>query len=541
MKQLKINNIINKILIIFLIIQPIFDIKIFYNSISTLIRVIIISALFAYYFFTSKNKNKYYLLIYPLLLVVYFIFHHINASSFNSLVPGDFNYSILKEALYFVKMISPFLLIYCLYKSKISSYDIIRIMKYLCIIISLLIIVSNLLGFSYGNYSDVKIKANFFEWFNPTSSYTYMDLASKGLFEFGNQIGAILIMFLPFMIYSYIQHVNLKNWTIVLFNVFALILLCTRVSVFGIVIVFVYTIFAFVFIGLIKKQSCKIKKYIPIGIILLIYSLLLPINPMFNRLNERATVIENFGKNSTDSYNEQEIINSVSEDVDLNIKNESSVDLNTPLPPENSATSNNTSYDYMINFIEENYEPKQLNEQFLFINYPYKYDPEFWYNFLQNDISLTTDYRYIETSIIKRVVEINNNPMDIFFGITNVRLQNIFNIERDFVVQYYALGIIGTILVFAPYFILLGIFVYKYFIFLHKQGLFANADTNLNNKKFKNLNIINLLAAITIVFLFGIAYMSGNLLNSLSFTIYFTLAFCLLIKNSPSSTMKDCS
>ena len=150
-------------------------------------------------------------------------------------------------------------------------------------------------------------------------------------------------------------------------------------------------------------------------------------------------------------------------------------------------------------------------------------------------------YRYIETSIIKRVVEINNNPMDIFFGITNVRLQNIFNIERDFVVQYYALGIIGTILVFAPYFILLGIFVYKYFIFLHKQGLFANADTNLNNKKFKNLNIINLLAAITIVFLFGIAYMSGNLLNSLSFTIYFTLAFCLLIKNSPSSTMKDCS
>ena len=118
MKQLKINNIINKILIIFLIIQPIFDIKIFYNSISTLIRVIIISALFAYYFFTSKNKNKYYLLIYPLLLVVYFIFHHINASSFNSLVPGDFNYSILKEALYFVKMISPFLLIYFLINQK---------------------------------------------------------------------------------------------------------------------------------------------------------------------------------------------------------------------------------------------------------------------------------------------------------------------------------------------------------------------------------------------------------------------------------------
>ena len=86
--------------------------------------------------------------------------------------------------------------------------------------------------------------------------------------------------------------------------------------------------------------------------------------------------------------------------------------------------------------IEEN---KQLNKQFLFENYPYKCDPEFWYSLLQNDISLTTDYRYIELSMIRRVVELSNNPMDKWFGITNTRLQNIFNIEKDFVVQYYAL------------------------------------------------------------------------------------------------------
>ena len=98
-------------------------------------------------------------------------------------------------------------------------------------------------------------------------------------------------------------------------------------------------------------------------------------------------------------------------------------------------------------------------------------------------------------------------------GITNTRLQNIFNIERDFVVQYYALGIIGTILVFAPYFALLSWFAYV---------------TILN--KFRNLDVVNTLAFITIVFLLGISYMSGNLLNSLSFTIYFTLCFDLLVK-----------
>lgn len=68
MEQAKLNKIMNTILITFLIIQPIFDIKYFYNSISTLIRVIIIFSLFAYYFFTSKNKHKYLLLIYPCIL-----------------------------------------------------------------------------------------------------------------------------------------------------------------------------------------------------------------------------------------------------------------------------------------------------------------------------------------------------------------------------------------------------------------------------------------------------------------------------------------
>ena len=105
MKNLKINNLINKILIIFLLIQPIFDLKFFYNSISTLIRVIIIFSLTLFYFFRKSEKGKfkflgkwqYVLLAYPILFGVYFIFHHINALNFTSLVPGNFNYSVIKE------------------------------------------------------------------------------------------------------------------------------------------------------------------------------------------------------------------------------------------------------------------------------------------------------------------------------------------------------------------------------------------------------------------------------------------------------------
>lgn len=97
-------------------------------------------------------------------------------------------------------MISPFLLIYCLYKANLQIEKVLDIMKYLVLIIGLVIIISNLFVFSYGSYSDTTIKANFFKWFNFNSTYTYKDLASKGLFEYGNQIGAILILLLPFMV-----------------------------------------------------------------------------------------------------------------------------------------------------------------------------------------------------------------------------------------------------------------------------------------------------------------------------------------------------
>ena len=123
-KNLKVNNIMDKFLVIFLLIQPIFDVKFFYNSISTLIRVIIIFSLTLFYFFRRSEKGKfkflgkwqYVLLAYPILFGVYFIFHHINALNFTSLVPGNFNYSVIKEFLYFVKMFSPFLIIYYIYK-----------------------------------------------------------------------------------------------------------------------------------------------------------------------------------------------------------------------------------------------------------------------------------------------------------------------------------------------------------------------------------------------------------------------------------------
>ena len=347
------NNSLKKIdvfLIIFIMIQPVFDLKIFYNSISTLIRVVIILGLFLFYFISSKNNKKYYLLIYPLLVFIYFIFHHINALNFNSLVPGNFNYSLLKEGLYFVKMLSPFLLMYSIYKSNLSKIMLLNIIKFLVCIIGITIIVSNIFVFSYGSYSDQVIKASFFSWFT-NNNYSYQDLASKGLFEYANQIGAILLMFLPFSLYSFIESKKTINFFVLLINIFSMFLLGTKVSVLGIFIVFSYTFLIYIFhTKLVSRQKLQVVSLISCTTILLIYVLILFKNPIFIRINEDKFIETSSTAVST---------------VESNINN---------IEASLKETTSNQSNILDANSLEKKYTSLQIKKEFITQNYPYKYD-----------------------------------------------------------------------------------------------------------------------------------------------------------------------
>lgn len=510
MKKIKVEAILENIIIIFLIIQPIFDLKIFYNSISTLIRTVIIIVFFLIYFIKSNNKRKYLLLIYSVILGIYAIFHHINAMNFTSLVPGNFNYSLVKELLYFVKMIVPILLIYVLFKSKITNSKIDKIIQLIVFIMGFSIIITNLLGMSYGSYSDEIIKANFIKWFNNSENYTYKDLASKGLFEYGNQVSAVLLMFLPFIINKSIKEKNLKNFVILLINVFALILLGTRVAVIGIMLVFIYTTVIILYMKNKEKlKNIKIKNFAGVIIVVIIYIAILPINPMCNRIyemnNQYDETIQVDSPNIVDAES-----NGLKDDCVYteNNNNEENMIIENIETEGISRQNSSTKKEEQIKYIQDNYKKKNIHEQFILISYPYQYDTEFWTNILNLDIYTRTNYRYLEKQMVKRVIEINNNKYDKIFGITHTRVQNIFNIEQDFIEQYYALGILGCIIIFLPYLLLIIIYVYK-----------------VIKSKFKLCSIDNLLSIITIFMIFGIAYNSGNLLNSLSFTIYFAILY----------------
>lgn len=478
-KNLIFNNCtIKNFLIVFLIVQPIFDLKLFYNSISSLIRVFFCVCFFLYYFVNSKNKKKYFLLVYPLLIAIYFVFHHLNALKFHSVVPGNFNYSVIKEALYFFKMLSPFLLMYSLFKAHLSKDEIFLVLKSIVLEISLIIIISNLFLFSYGTYSDMKIKANIFEWFNLKSSYTYKDLSSKGLFEIGNQISAILLMFLPFIIILNINNKSKTNILTLFCNILALLILGTKVAVFGIFIVFIYTVLCY---AMLTKKPKNLIVLIPFFVF---YICLLPFNPAFSRISENKLVIES----------------------SLDVSEQTAESTSTSL-------EDNSLINDKVNYILQNYVQNNINENFIISRYPYQYDVDFWYDIVSSTNPLKSDYRFLEEEMVKRVIEINDNKLDCLFGITYTRVQNIFNIEKDFIMQYYSLGILGLVLVFAPYFIMLFIWIIKLF-----------------TTKFKKFDVLSTLSFATICMMLFIAYYSGNLLNSLGFSLYYAIIFIFLGK-----------
>ena len=110
-------NNLKKILIIFLLLQPLLDtyilfeestIEIFKISPSTIIRLIFIFIIGIFSLFIIKSKKQWLsYIVYVITIVIYGVLHIYNAWQFNSLTPGNFNFSINTEIFYIIRLIIP--------------------------------------------------------------------------------------------------------------------------------------------------------------------------------------------------------------------------------------------------------------------------------------------------------------------------------------------------------------------------------------------------------------------------------------------------
>lgn len=160
---------------------------------------------------------------------------------------------------------------------------------------------------------------------------------------------------------------------------------------------------------------------------------------------------------------------------------------------------------FYLRFIKKYETSLSINPRFLNKSYPYKRDPEFWIAQIKKPVSVQLNNRVMETEMLNQVKQANHNSLDKWLGIGFTRQSNIFTLERDFLSQNYSLGVIGVLLLLVPY---LGVLLYTALSWLLKA-------------QNRTLEITALIAAQT--FILAAAYMSGNVLDSLTAT--FILAF----------------
>ena len=460
-------NILNISTLIFLFLIPLFSTTYFYSSYTTLFEVVIIFVIFfaTLIIYKESRKNSKYLFIYYALCFLYLIISFLRSDIFYSLVPGNFNYNFLDEGLTIIKLITPITLIYSLYYQKIEWKKYLLVLKIWVILICGSIIITNIFKISLSSYSNLPITKNIFEW--NINNY-YQETASKGFFVYANQEAVIMIMLLLLFIYDFLYK-NKKSVFYIILLMFAMLMLGTRVSSVGGFLTLICAYIFYIFYCVYKKEKYVFKSlYVLIPIC--IWGILLPISPYANRNIELNTIQENYSDAVAAVTGQDEI--------------------------EETKEKSNTNIDYVY----ANYNPNYLPQVFFEDYYPIKYDSDFWYEFVKNTPLEEMNYRTIETSIIKRVVEINDDKLDVLFGISNARIQNIVNIERDFVLHYYAFGIIGSIVLLLVYIIMLVYSIYKLF-------------------KYQTYYLFIITTAI-LLFVFS-AYLTGNIINSMNAIIPF--------------------
>ena len=462
-----VKNIIENVTVFFLFLLPLFSTVFLYNKISTLIQIIFVFLLLfvTLILYKDSRKNIKWMILYYVLCLIYLGVSFYHQEFFKSLLPSSYGFNIVSELLTILKLITPITFIYSLYYIKLPFKKYMLVLKVWCILFAGSIVLTNIFKISLGSYSDTFITKNIFEW-NKYNYYKYT--ASKGYFMYANQVSALCIIFLLIFIYDYLYN-SKKSIIYVLLVSLAMLMLGTRVSTLGGLLTLVFAIIFYFIINIFNKISIKKRIYILV-IPVLGWVLLLQVSPYNNRSIE------------------------LNRSINRHMDDTSIVDDKAIVMDDTSMNVDKTKYVY------QNYNKEYLPKVFFEKYYPIKYDEEFWYNFVKNNSIDKINYRYIEKSIIRRVVEVNNNALDKYIGMSNSRIQNIVNLESDFYLHYYAFGIIGSIILLVIYLIL---FIYAFNNFVKIQNYYA----------FTMLSCV-------VLFLFS-AFLTGNIINSINTVLPF--------------------
>ncbi|KRN27221.1 hypothetical protein IV38_GL000713 [Lactobacillus selangorensis] len=474
----------------FILIQPFLDIYYLYQppittwfkfSPSTIIRIVLIAIVAVLFLITHHSRRlDLFLVGYALILGVYFIFHTINAAQVHTYTPGNFNYSMVSELFYLIRMVIPLFVIILGYHIELSRTVIENITRGLVLLVSGSIVILNLFTFSLASYGDQIhggtnswITGNIFTWFSNNGSWSYFNLASKGLFYYANATSAIELLLAPLIFYYLLVDTEWKNIVLAVFQTLAMLMLGTKAAALGLALTFAFVVVAYLFFAFIRKEiSFNWRPFVVLLLLGVMAVAIMPHSPALNRTSfDAQTTQERHKKEKKD--------NSVKE-------------LKYLMHHKNRKN--------LVRYIKRNYPKYSINPYFITKAYPYKDDPYFWWGVMNWPVQDRLNNRKTEQAMLERVKQIDNRKSDDWLGIGYIRMNNIANLERDFVSQYYSMGYIGAFLLLAPYVLAIIYMVYRLLrywreLLTMRNTMFAGSVTMMVGLSFYSGNVMDFLGA----------------------------------------------
>lgn len=291
-----INNInIQKLLIAFLLLQPIVDLITsltyrYMGSFATLgviVKGLFVVFLIFFVLFKYKFKERKTSTIFIMLFSIYEIIYLL----MNIYVKSNIVFiSELKSSIktFFAPVV--IILLYDILKNEKFNIKS-RVFSYILIEYVILIFIANLTGTSFNTYYGDKI-------------------GSIGWFYAGNDIGSILISLFPILYFYFIKNFNFIYLLLILLSIYVILGIGTKVSAFGLGIIILVLLIASIINFIFKKNKLKLKKnLVTLFIIILFTLILLPSCPIiknmhlhYNNANENVEVKPN------DSVDNSEVI-----------------------------------------------------------------------------------------------------------------------------------------------------------------------------------------------------------------------------------------
>ena len=480
-------DIVKKIFIAFMIMQPVLDIymslfdksiQIVGVSLATVIRfALVFIMLVMIMIHARKNKSTKLFIGYAVAVLIYMVFHHINAVGFKVRLV-EAKYSPFGELLYLARICIPVALIYIIYNIKLNYKDIKKIVISVSLIISLTMIISNLFKFSYLSYSleQDTISGNMIEWFTkgikPDSEKLndWVGYTTRGLFQSGNQLSGVMIILVPILTYIAFKEKKTKEWIVLTLHIIAMIAITTRVGAIGGILAMAATVCIYILEKIIHREKVseifKQKNFYCLIVSVVVIAVVYAFSPFKVR-----TMSGNFG-------------------ADLAIGKQTT---------DNTDVAGSDGEIDKIAYIMENVDNEEINGYYIYQVYPYTDDVDFWFDLMMNVPKYErAGNRKMRALLVNRILERDNRISDYLVGISFTRSSSFVWPERDFQSQVDALGWIGMILFIFPY-----IFV---FVFAVIQFL----------RKFKeNLYLRRVVYMMALAVGMAAAYLSGHILNEI--------------------------